>query len=196
MTQEASCCTLIAENFALTSPEILAGQGFSRLLVDTNINSCHLLLPYFTDLFIYSQDFTIVLPEDPHLLVFLFFFWVGRITRRITFLLSQYPPFWLFNPHQFGQFCKLLSELKKIMFYFIQGHKSFAQKSREKNEVLVGLSRYWTIQEVTYGDLTALAEHPMKVSTVLTDFPRILTDSAGTYNFILPSPSKEISFIT
>lgn len=31
--EEASCCTLIAEKFALTSPEILAGQGFSRLLL-------------------------------------------------------------------------------------------------------------------------------------------------------------------
>ncbi|XP_021691790.2 uncharacterized protein LOC110673086 isoform X2 [Hevea brasiliensis] len=28
-----SCCTLIAEKFALTSPEILAAQGFSRLLL-------------------------------------------------------------------------------------------------------------------------------------------------------------------
>lgn len=33
MAQECSCCTLIAEKFALTSPEILAGQGFSRLLL-------------------------------------------------------------------------------------------------------------------------------------------------------------------
>ncbi|KAL2467431.1 protein prune-like protein [Abeliophyllum distichum] len=31
--QDASCCTVIAEKFALTSPEILAGQGFSRLLL-------------------------------------------------------------------------------------------------------------------------------------------------------------------
>ncbi|KAL7241414.1 hypothetical protein ACSBR1_014080 [Camellia fascicularis] len=31
--QDCSCCTLIAEKFAMTSPEILAGQGFSRLLV-------------------------------------------------------------------------------------------------------------------------------------------------------------------
>ncbi|KAJ8545244.1 hypothetical protein K7X08_017827 [Anisodus acutangulus] len=31
--KEASCCTLAADKFALTSPEILAGQGFSRLLV-------------------------------------------------------------------------------------------------------------------------------------------------------------------
>lgn len=31
--QECSSCTLIAENFAMTSPQILAGQGFSRLLV-------------------------------------------------------------------------------------------------------------------------------------------------------------------
>ncbi|CAK9167418.1 unnamed protein product [Ilex paraguariensis] len=31
--QDCSCCTLIAEKFALTSPEILAGQGFSRLLL-------------------------------------------------------------------------------------------------------------------------------------------------------------------
>ncbi|XP_016475693.2 uncharacterized protein LOC107797333 [Nicotiana tabacum] len=31
--KEASCCTLIANKFALTSPEILAGQGFSRLLL-------------------------------------------------------------------------------------------------------------------------------------------------------------------
>nr|CAN83535.1 hypothetical protein VITISV_014045 [Vitis vinifera] len=30
--QDCSCCTLIAENFALYSPEILAGKGFSRLL--------------------------------------------------------------------------------------------------------------------------------------------------------------------
>lgn len=31
--QDCSCCTLIAEKFAMTSPEILAGQGFSRLLL-------------------------------------------------------------------------------------------------------------------------------------------------------------------
>ncbi|KAL3522924.1 hypothetical protein ACH5RR_015758 [Cinchona calisaya] len=31
--EEASCCTLIAENFLLTTPEILAGKGFSRLLL-------------------------------------------------------------------------------------------------------------------------------------------------------------------
>ncbi|MCD9637937.1 hypothetical protein HAX54_021488 [Datura stramonium] len=31
--KEASCCTLIADKFALTSPEILAGQAFSRLLL-------------------------------------------------------------------------------------------------------------------------------------------------------------------
>ncbi|XP_034697698.1 exopolyphosphatase PRUNE1-like [Vitis riparia] len=31
--QDCSCCTLIAENFALYSPEILAGKGFSRLLL-------------------------------------------------------------------------------------------------------------------------------------------------------------------
>ncbi|XP_016482072.1 uncharacterized protein LOC107802994 [Nicotiana tabacum] len=31
--KEASCCTLIADKFACTSPEILAGQGFSRLLL-------------------------------------------------------------------------------------------------------------------------------------------------------------------
>ena len=35
--QECSCYTLIAEKFALASPEILAGQGFSRLLVLTVI---------------------------------------------------------------------------------------------------------------------------------------------------------------
>ncbi|XP_059288113.1 uncharacterized protein LOC132041407 isoform X2 [Lycium ferocissimum] len=31
--KEASCCTLIADKFARTSPEILAGQGFGRLLL-------------------------------------------------------------------------------------------------------------------------------------------------------------------
>ncbi|XP_021823695.1 exopolyphosphatase PRUNE1-like isoform X1 [Prunus avium] len=31
--QDSSCCTLVAEKFALISPEILAGQGFSRLLL-------------------------------------------------------------------------------------------------------------------------------------------------------------------
>lgn len=31
--QDCSCCTLIAEKFALASPENLAGQGFSRLLL-------------------------------------------------------------------------------------------------------------------------------------------------------------------
>ncbi|XP_075667778.1 uncharacterized protein LOC142637381 [Castanea sativa] len=31
--EDCSCCTLIAERFALASPEILAGQGFSRLLL-------------------------------------------------------------------------------------------------------------------------------------------------------------------
>ncbi|KAG8385168.1 hypothetical protein BUALT_Bualt03G0013700 [Buddleja alternifolia] len=31
--QDASCCTIIAEKFAMISPEILAGQGFSRLLL-------------------------------------------------------------------------------------------------------------------------------------------------------------------
>ncbi|XP_019227817.1 PREDICTED: uncharacterized protein LOC109209088 [Nicotiana attenuata] len=31
--KEASCCTLIADKFACTAPEILAGQGFSRLLL-------------------------------------------------------------------------------------------------------------------------------------------------------------------
>lgn len=31
--QDVSCFTIIAENFATTSPEILAGKGFSRLLV-------------------------------------------------------------------------------------------------------------------------------------------------------------------
>ncbi|XWS17961.1 hypothetical protein CRYUN_Cryun32bG0001100 [Craigia yunnanensis] len=45
--QECSSCTLIAEMFAMTSPEILAGQGFSRLLLagillDTgNLSSPH-----------------------------------------------------------------------------------------------------------------------------------------------------------
>ncbi|XP_057464999.1 uncharacterized protein LOC130754768 isoform X2 [Actinidia eriantha] len=33
VAQACSCCTLIAEKFAMTSPEILAGQGFSRLLL-------------------------------------------------------------------------------------------------------------------------------------------------------------------
>ncbi|KAF8413467.1 hypothetical protein HHK36_001454 [Tetracentron sinense] len=33
MGEDCSCCTLIAEKFALISPEILAGQGFSRLLL-------------------------------------------------------------------------------------------------------------------------------------------------------------------
>ncbi|GMY38220.1 exopolyphosphatase PRUNE1-like [Fagus crenata] len=33
--EDCSCCTLIAEKFALASPEILAGQGFSRLLIST-----------------------------------------------------------------------------------------------------------------------------------------------------------------
>ncbi|XP_029121581.1 uncharacterized protein [Elaeis guineensis] len=33
MGQDCSCCTLVAEKFADTSPEILAGQGFSRLLL-------------------------------------------------------------------------------------------------------------------------------------------------------------------
>ncbi|KAL3851544.1 hypothetical protein ACJIZ3_013426 [Penstemon smallii] len=32
-TKDASCCTVIAENFAMTSPEILSGQGFSRILL-------------------------------------------------------------------------------------------------------------------------------------------------------------------
>ncbi|KAA8537097.1 hypothetical protein F0562_029575 [Nyssa sinensis] len=32
--QDCSCCTLLAEKFALTSPEILGGQGFSRFLTD------------------------------------------------------------------------------------------------------------------------------------------------------------------
>ncbi|KAI3455885.1 hypothetical protein Pfo_012548 [Paulownia fortunei] len=31
--QDVSCCAVIAEKFAMTSPEILAGQGFSRLLL-------------------------------------------------------------------------------------------------------------------------------------------------------------------
>ena len=31
--QDCSCCTLIADKFAQFSPEILAGKGFSRLLV-------------------------------------------------------------------------------------------------------------------------------------------------------------------
>ncbi|XP_050288118.1 uncharacterized protein LOC126726798 isoform X1 [Quercus robur] len=31
--EDCSCCTLIAERIALASPEILAGQGFSRLLL-------------------------------------------------------------------------------------------------------------------------------------------------------------------
>ncbi|KAH9747571.1 DHHA2 domain-containing protein [Citrus sinensis] len=31
--EDCSCCTVVAENFALTSPQILAGQGFSRILV-------------------------------------------------------------------------------------------------------------------------------------------------------------------
>lgn len=31
--KEASCCTLIADKFLLTSPEMLVGQGFSRLLL-------------------------------------------------------------------------------------------------------------------------------------------------------------------
>ncbi|XP_043808086.1 uncharacterized protein LOC110603340 isoform X3 [Manihot esculenta] len=31
--EDSSCCTLIAEKFALTSPEILVAQGFSRLLL-------------------------------------------------------------------------------------------------------------------------------------------------------------------
>ncbi|KAH9747561.1 DHHA2 domain-containing protein [Citrus sinensis] len=31
--EDCSCCTVVAENFALTSPQILAGQGFSRILL-------------------------------------------------------------------------------------------------------------------------------------------------------------------
>ncbi|KAF3450170.1 hypothetical protein FNV43_RR06250 [Rhamnella rubrinervis] len=31
--EDCSCCTLIAEKFALTTPELLVGQGFSRLLL-------------------------------------------------------------------------------------------------------------------------------------------------------------------
>ncbi|KDO77533.1 hypothetical protein CISIN_1g046048mg, partial [Citrus sinensis] len=31
--KDCSCCTVVAENFALTSPQILAGQGFSRILL-------------------------------------------------------------------------------------------------------------------------------------------------------------------
>lgn len=31
--QDCSCCTVIAEKFVHNSPEILAGRGFSRLLV-------------------------------------------------------------------------------------------------------------------------------------------------------------------
>ncbi|KAI3964138.1 hypothetical protein MKW92_028909 [Papaver armeniacum] len=31
--QDCSCCTLVAEKFSLASPELLAGQGFSRLLL-------------------------------------------------------------------------------------------------------------------------------------------------------------------
>ncbi|XP_034211414.1 exopolyphosphatase PRUNE1-like isoform X4 [Prunus dulcis] len=33
IAEDSSCCTLVAEKFALISPEILAGQGFSRLLL-------------------------------------------------------------------------------------------------------------------------------------------------------------------
>ncbi|XP_065847833.1 uncharacterized protein [Euphorbia lathyris] len=33
MGEDSSCCTLIAEKFSQTSPEILAGHGFSRLLL-------------------------------------------------------------------------------------------------------------------------------------------------------------------
>ncbi|XP_020269355.1 putative exopolyphosphatase [Asparagus officinalis] len=33
MARDCSCCTLIAEMFAVSSPEILAGQGFCRLLL-------------------------------------------------------------------------------------------------------------------------------------------------------------------
>ncbi|XP_065037313.1 uncharacterized protein LOC103983695 [Musa acuminata AAA Group] len=33
MSQDGSCCTLISDKYAETSPEILAGQGFSRLLL-------------------------------------------------------------------------------------------------------------------------------------------------------------------
>ncbi|EXB75148.1 Protein prune-like protein [Morus notabilis] len=32
-TEDCSCCTFVAEKFALTSPEILVGKGFSRLLL-------------------------------------------------------------------------------------------------------------------------------------------------------------------
>ncbi|KAI3903543.1 hypothetical protein MKW98_032197 [Papaver atlanticum] len=31
--QDCSCCTLVAEKFSIASPELLAGQGFSRLLL-------------------------------------------------------------------------------------------------------------------------------------------------------------------
>ncbi|XP_050109019.1 uncharacterized protein LOC126587950 isoform X2 [Malus sylvestris] len=45
--QDSSCCTVVAEKFSLISPEILAGQGFSRLLLaailldSTNLCSSH-----------------------------------------------------------------------------------------------------------------------------------------------------------
>lgn len=46
-TEDCSCCTFVAEKFALTSPEILVGKGFSRLLLagilldSGNLTSAH-----------------------------------------------------------------------------------------------------------------------------------------------------------
>ncbi|XP_068322935.1 uncharacterized protein [Pyrus communis] len=47
VAEDSSCCTVVAEKFSLISPEILAGQGFSRLLLaailldSTNLCSSH-----------------------------------------------------------------------------------------------------------------------------------------------------------
>ncbi|PON39538.1 DHHA2 domain containing protein [Parasponia andersonii] len=43
--QDCSCCTVVAEKFALTSPEILVGKGFSRLLAGILLDSDNLTNP-------------------------------------------------------------------------------------------------------------------------------------------------------
>lgn len=132
MVQEASYCTLIAEKFALTSPGILAGQGFSRLLVDTNINSCHLLFTLFNRfIYLFSRFHHCITRRSTSSSPF-FFGVGGRLLEESPFYCGATPS-WLLNPHQSGQFCiKNFYLNSKRLSLYIQRHKFCPKIKKEK----------------------------------------------------------------
>ncbi|KAL6282825.1 hypothetical protein ACE6H2_013754 [Prunus campanulata] len=69
IAEGSSCCTLVAEKFALISPEILAGQGFSRLLIEL----LHILL--------------VIVPCSMLVPIPLFYSWVAMMAPNLAAIL-------------------------------------------------------------------------------------------------------------